>query len=120
MSAGAAGSPRAVSCIVSVRSHPGRRRFRTPLLILLCAVIHFALLWLAIANAFVIFRGPSTPWEIFWDRTASVLMFPASLVYEQIHNGPGQLLIMIANSFLWGSAVAIAFAGVKQFSRKER
>jgi hypothetical protein len=103
--------------IISAPAHTERRRYKIARLVLLCAAIHFGMLSLAIANAFIIFRGPSTPWEIFWDRMVYVLLFPAGLVYEQVHNSTGQLLLMIANSFLWGAAITFVASGVGKLRR---
>ncbi|HWW01360.1 MAG TPA: hypothetical protein VNZ64_16810 [Candidatus Acidoferrum sp.] len=72
-------------------------------IILLFAVIHFGLMVLAIYNGFVIFRGPSTPSEIFWDRAMQVLLFPGSLLIRIVSDKLGQSVLMVLNSLLWGA-----------------
>jgi hypothetical protein len=76
---------------------------------LLFALVHFLLLWLAMYESFAIFKGPSTPGEIFWDRVAGVLLFPASLLIALVDNSTTESVLMGLNSLLWGFLIALCF-----------
>jgi hypothetical protein len=79
-----------------------------------CALAHLGLVILAVANGFIIFRGPSTPTEVFWDGAMRVLLFPADQLFGIIRNGPFQVLLTGLNSLLWG---AVAAFGVQMLGK---
>ena len=75
-------------------------------MILVFAVVHFCLLMLAMANAFIIFRGPSTSSELFWDGAMRVLLSPANLLFDIVGNSAVQVILAVLNSLLWGAVAA--------------
>jgi hypothetical protein len=94
-------------------------RFHLVAVIVFFAVIHFCLLLLAMANGFIIFRGPSTPWEIFWYDAMEVLLFPLDLFPWGALDAWGQTFMYGLNSLLWGTGLAFLFLRVQKSRTKK-
>ena len=91
-------------------------RVRYIVIILLFALVHFGMLALAIRNGFIIFRGPSTPSEIFWDRAMQVLLFPGSLLIRTVTDKVAQSVVMVLNSLLWGTIFGFVYVKLRKSS----
>jgi hypothetical protein len=85
---------------------------------LLFAAGHFGLLVLAIYGSFTIFKGPSTPSEVFWDHVAGVLLFPMSLLIEIVNDDLIHALLMGLNSLIWGTVLAFSFQACRKFKAR--
>jgi len=82
------------------------RYARGALLVAACAVVHAGITLLTISQGLIIFRGPSTPAEKFWDGAMQVMLFPGSMLLDAVHGNAGQVVLVIANSLLWGMVLA--------------
>jgi hypothetical protein len=79
------------------------------IIIVLFTLAHFGLTMLAIFHGFIIFRNPSSPWEIFWASAMVVLLFPSVLLNGIVLNTWSQTILMLLNSLLWGTALTFLF-----------
>jgi len=95
-------------------------RFPRLWLILLFAALHFGLLVLALYNGFVIWSGPTTPWEIFWSHALEVLLFPLDLFPWPPMSTWVQAVFYSLNSLLWGAALAFLFVLLRNMRRGSR
>jgi len=73
------------------------------------AFAYFGLSVLATYGSFTIFKGPSTPMELFWDQALRVLLFPGRPLFDVCTGSVSQALIWGANSVLWGFVFAYCF-----------
>jgi hypothetical protein len=80
-------------------------RNRTLLLVAVFAVGHGLLTLFAISQGLIIFRGPSTASEKFWAGAMDVLLFPGVLFIEAVRNNGWQVVLVVANSLLWGAVL---------------
>lgn len=87
--------------------------------ILLLSIIHFCLTMLALANGFIIFRGPSTANEIFWASLMNVLLFPANILPLGSGTQWEQTLAIVLNSFIWGMVFTALYLGLKKLLKKK-
>jgi hypothetical protein len=76
---------------------------------LIIAATHFGLLVLALFLSFSIFSGPTTSWEIFWERAGEVLLYPLFPILQEITDRTGQSIVAGINSILWGCIGAFLF-----------
>jgi len=90
-------------------------RVRTIFLAIICAAVHFGLTLLAVSNGFLLFRGPSTANEIFWNYAMQVLLFPAFFLFRIVDNSDFQIILAIFNILLWGTIVAFLFLNWRKF-----
>ena len=77
-------------------------RVRFLVAVLLVALLHFGVLAFAFWRGFVIFRGPTTGSEIFWDHVVRGLLFPTNLLLPMVRAWWVQSVLMVLNSLLWG------------------
>ena len=85
---------------------------------LVFAAIHFALSILAIVKGFIIFHGPSTPSEIFWQGAMAVLLFPVNFLFQTSGTLWAQTIAIFLNSLLWGSAFAVLYFAILERKRQ--
>jgi hypothetical protein len=75
----------------------------------LLTILHFGLSVLATSGSFTIFKGPSTPSEVFWDHVLTILLFPGRLFFHVFADDLSHAIIWGANSLFWGFVLAYCF-----------
>ena len=95
---------------------PGPGRFLLTAAVV--GLVHFGFTLLSIYNGFIIFRSAVTHWEVFWETTMDVMLFPADVLITGVADQWVQTLAVAGNSLLWGCVLTAMYYSWRAMRRR--